>query len=163
MAIHESKLKTGKLLLGTAPGVEYGCQATNVRIVPTFNDVGDAVETLCGDSLTPATETVWALQGTHIQDWDAPGGVSIVQYSWANNLSEVDFTWTPNASTASITGKVQVRALEMGGDVNTRLTTDFDWPISGTPTPTWPTTTASDTEPQPEPEPEPTGSPVYAS
>jgi hypothetical protein len=142
--IHESKLKQGKLLLGTAPGVEYACQATNVRVVPSFNEEGESVETLCGDTLAPSTTTSWALQGTHIQDWDAPGGMSIVQYSWINNLQTVPFTWNPNAGTTAITGNVQVRALEMGGDVNTRITSDFDWPITGQPTPTWVTTAAAD-------------------
>jgi hypothetical protein len=142
--IHESKLKSGKLLLGVAPGVEYACQATNVRVVPTFNEEGEAAETLCGDTLAPSTTTTWALQGTHIQDWDAPGGLSIIQYSWINNLTTVPFTWNPNAGTTAIAGNVQVRALEMGGDVNTRITSDFDWPISGTPTPTWVVLAADD-------------------
>jgi hypothetical protein len=135
MAIVESKLKTGKLTLGVAPGTEFACQATNVRIVPSFNEEGDAVETLCGDTLAPATTTTWNLQGTSIQDFDKPNG--FIEYSWTNNLLEVPFTWQPNASSAKFTGTVQVRAVEVGGDVNVRLTTDFDWPISGVPTPTW--------------------------
>ena len=135
MAIVESKLKTGSLKLGST---EFACQATNVRIVPSFNEEGDTVETLCGDSLAPSTTTDWALQGTHIQDWDS-GGLGIVEYSWVNNLVTVPFIWKPNASDVSFAGNVQVRALELGGDVNTRITTDFDWPITGTPTPTWST------------------------
>lgn len=137
MAVVESKLRKGSLTLGTAPGVEYACQATNVRIVPTFNEEGDNVETLCGDTLAPSTTTTWALQGTHIQDWDAAGGVSIIQYSWEHNLETVPFTWKPNETTTSITGEVQVRALDLGGDVNKRITSDFDWPISGEPTATF--------------------------
>jgi hypothetical protein len=139
MAIVESKLKTGSLLLG---GTEFACQATNVRIVPTFNEEGDNVETLCGDTLAPSTTTEWALQGTHIQDWDS-AGMGIVEYSWVNNLVTVPFVWKPNASAVTYAGNVQVRALEVGGDVNTRITTDFDWPISGTPEPTWAAATAA--------------------
>lgn len=134
--IVESKLKTGKLTLGT-PGTEFACQQTNVRIVPSFNEEGDAVETLCGDTLAPATTTEWALQGTSIQDFDAPGGVSFQQYSWEHNLQEVPFTWQPNTTAVKYVGTVQVRALEVGGDVNTRITTDFDWPVSGQPVATW--------------------------
>jgi hypothetical protein len=134
MAVVESKLKTGKLLLGTTPGVEYGCQQTNVRIVPTHNEDGDSVETLCGDVLAPSTTTTWTLNGTAIQDWDAPGGISFTQYSWEHNGEIVDFSWQPNASTTKFTGKVTVRALELGGDVNTRITSDFEWPLSGEPT-----------------------------
>lgn len=146
MAVVESKLKTGSLMLGTAPGTEFACQATNVRIVPTFNEEGDEVETLCGDVLAPSTTTSYAMQGTDIQDWDAVGGAGIVQYSWTHNLETVPFTWRPNASTVTFAGNVQVRALEVGGDVNVRITSDFDWPITGAPTVTWATVVADDPE-----------------
>jgi len=140
MAVVESKLKTGKLLLGTAPGVEYACQQTNVRVVPEHNEEGDAVETLCGDVLSPSTTTSWSLQGTAIQDWDAPGGVSFIQYTWEHNGETVDFSWSPNESATVIAGQTVVRAVELGGDVNTRITSDFEWPINGEPEATWVTT-----------------------
>jgi len=84
------------------------------------------------------------MNGTAIQDWDAPGGVSFIQYSWEHNLETVPFTWSPNESATTITGNVIVRALEMGGDVNTRITADFEWPLAGDPVATWPTTTAAE-------------------
>lgn len=143
MAVTESKLKTGRLLLGTAPGVEYACQQTNVRVVPTHNEDGDTQETLCGDVLTAATTTTWALQGTAIQDWDAVSGTSFIKYSWQHNLETVPFTWQPNMGALVISGTVTVRALELGGDVNTRITSDFDWPIAGQPTVTWPSGVAA--------------------
>jgi hypothetical protein len=31
-------------------------------------------------------------------------------------------------------GTARVRAVEIGGDVNARLTTDWEWPLTGTPT-----------------------------
>jgi hypothetical protein len=140
MAIAESKLKTGTLTLGgtgdpPVGGSEFACQATNVRIVPSFNDTGDPVETLCGDTLSADTTVDWALQGTSIQDFDSPEG--FIQFSWDNNLTNVPFVWTPNDSGVSYSGTVQVRALEVGGDVNTRITTDFDWPCQGMPEATW--------------------------
>lgn len=154
MAINESKLKTGLLTLGGIAGVppalptggtEFACQATNVRIAPTFNEEGDSVETLCGDSLAPATTTEWALQGTSIQDFTFPD--SFLEYTWTNNLVQVPFIWKPNATGPTFSGNVQIRALEVGGDVNVRLTTDFDWPIAGQPTVTWPAAAAADEEP----------------
>jgi hypothetical protein len=55
-------------------------------------------------------------------------------------------------------GIVQVRALVVGGDVNTRITADFEWPIKGQPVATWPVVAgdepADDEEPEPEEEPE---------
>jgi hypothetical protein len=142
MPITESKLKTGKLTLGgtgtpVVGGSDFACQATNVRIVPTFNDESDAVETLCGDSLAPFTTAEYALQGTSIQDFDDPEG--FLKFTWDNNLTNVPFSWQPNTGATIFSGIVQVRALEVGGDVNARLTTDFDWPITDEPSVVWPT------------------------
>jgi len=158
--ITESKLKEGKLTLGgtgTPPvgGTEFACQATNVRVVPTFNDVGDEVETLCGDKLSPDTKATWNLQGTSIQDFD--GVDSFVQYTWEHNLEKVPFSWQPNASAVVVSGTAQIRAVEMGGDVNTRITSDFDWPMDGDPVVTWPTAAGVSTETT---EPEPTEEPA---
>jgi hypothetical protein len=141
MAVIESKLKTGSLKLGTAPGTEFGCQETNVRITPEHNEEGDQQETLCGDVLTAVTTTSWTLNGTAIQDWDATSGQSIVQYSWAHDGETVPFVWKPNAGATSFSGNVTIRALELGGDVNTRITTDFAWPLAGKPTTVWATGT----------------------
>jgi hypothetical protein len=149
MAIVESKLKEGKLTLGgtgspATGGVEFACQATNVRITPSFTEDGDTVETLCGDKLAPSVTTDWALAGTSIQDFDSPD--SFVQWSWENNMTDQAFTWQPNAGTTSISGTVQVRALEMGGDVAKRITSDFEWRLQGDPTATWPSVTARSTD-----------------
>lgn len=146
MAINESRLKTGTLTLGGTGGtggVEFACQATNVRITPSHDESGDEVETLCGDKLPADVKTSWSLAGTSIQDFDSPEG--FVQFSVENNLDTVEFTWEPNANGMSVTGSVSVRAVEIGGDVNVRLTTEFEWPLVGDPAFTWPPTTPLDT------------------
>jgi len=153
MAVTESKLKTGLLTLGgtmpvspaTGPptgGEEFSCQATNVTITPAFSDEGDPVETLCGDTVLATTKTDWSLTGTSIQDFDNPD--SFQKYTWDNNLTEVAFLWQPNAGTTVFYGMVQVRALVIGGDVNTRITSDFEWPVKGQPTVDWPVVAADD-------------------
>jgi hypothetical protein len=141
MAIVESKLKVGTLTLGgtgtpLVGGVEFACQATNVRVTPTFTEDGDTIETLCGDKLAPSVTTQWALAGTSIQDFDSPDG--FIAWSWDNNMTDQPFTWTPNAEGTSISGVVQVRALELGGDVAKRITSDFEWRCQGDPVATWP-------------------------
>ena len=161
MPVVESRLKTGKLTLGGTPGTppapptggeEFSCQATNVTITPAFSDEGDLIETLCGDTVLPTTKTDWSLTGTSIQDFDAID--SFIKYTWDNNLVEVPFVWQPNAGTTLFHGIVQVRALVVGGDVNTRITSDFEWPIKGQPTSVWPVVLAdepADDEPEEEP------------
>jgi hypothetical protein len=152
VAIQESKLKTGKLVLGgtttpaVAPALEVSCQPTNVRMEPSNEEEGDSGETLCGDTYAPSSRTTWALMGTAIQDWDAgptPGGLS--RYTIEHDQQTVDFMWQPNASTFKVVGKVTVRALVIGGDVNTRLTHDFEWPATNL-TWTWPATALFEAE-----------------
>jgi hypothetical protein len=137
--ITESKVKNGTLTLGGTAGVggtEFACQATNVRLTPSHDESGDEVETLCGDKLPPDVKTTWSLAGTSIQDFDDPAG--FIKFSIDNNLEDTEFSWQPNAGDTTVAGTVQVRALEVGGDVNARITTDFEWPVQGDPDWTWP-------------------------
>lgn len=130
MSITESKLKLGRLrfTVGEADPVDFTCQATNVRITPDHNEDGDAVETLCGDKLTPDTIRSDALNITAIQDFTDVDG--FVAFSWDNDLAAVDVAWAPTGvGGPEYTGTVQVRAVEVGGDVNKRLTTDAEWPF----------------------------------
>jgi hypothetical protein len=134
VAIVESKLKDGKLTLGSATGTDYGCQITNVRINSSYSTDGDAVETLCGDHM-PAGEKLdgRALAGTAIQDFDNPDG--LINFLWDNDLQQVEFSYVPNDPAAGYTlsGIVRVRVPDesFGGDVNARVTSDFEWAVIG--------------------------------
>jgi hypothetical protein len=133
MTITESRVKDGTLTLGTAPGSEFGCQVTNVRINSSYSDDGDSVETLCGDQI-PAGRKLdgRSLAGTFIQDWTNATS-SFVDYCWDNDLQVVDFSYVPNSDTpgTTLTGKcrIEVPAETYGGDVNTRITSDFEFAI----------------------------------
>jgi hypothetical protein len=131
--IVESRVKEGTLTFGTDTGTDpFSCQVSNIRITPTADDDGDEVETLCGDKIAPGKKMSYTLAGTIVQDFDVDG---FLQYCWDNQTETVPFTWTPNTTGAPTwTGDVVIIALEEGGDVNTRLTTDFEFDISGTPT-----------------------------
>ena len=139
MPITESRVRTGTLTFGgsgggTGPdGTTFACQATTVKVTPSYDDDGDAVETLCGDSIPEGKKEKWTLNGTSMQDFDDPEG--FLSYCYTNSLTTVDFTWTPNdVGGPTWAGQVVIRALEEGGDVNTRLTTDWEFDISGRPT-----------------------------
>lgn len=136
MTITESRVYHGKLVLGgTAPGVggtDFSCQPSNVMVTASASTSGDDLETLCGDSILAETSLAWELDFTAIQDWEDPTG--LIRYSWDNALKTVPFQWIPNdGKTVEITGTVQVQPLDLGGDVNARLTSDAAWPIAGTP------------------------------
>ena len=133
MAIVESRLKTGTLTFGdTTESVSFACQATNVRVTPTYADDGDALETLCGDTISAAKKGTWQLQGTSVQDFDDPEG--FLSYCFEHEMETVPFEWTANATSPTWAGTCTIVALEEGGDVNTRLTTDWAFDIAGKPT-----------------------------
>lgn len=136
MAINESRLKDGILLLGTTPTtLDFSCQVTNARINSSYDDDGDAQETLCGDAIAPGRKLGGrSLAGTFIQDW--AGGTdttSITLYCFTHDLEVVAFEYTPNGVDArKIAGslRIEVPAETFGGDVNTRITSDFEWQIT---------------------------------
>ena len=132
MAITESRLKDGTLTFGTAPGTDFACQVTNCRINSSYDDDGDAVETLCGDQIAPGRKLGGrSLAGTVIQDWTNPTD-SFVEYCWDNDLADVPFSYMPNVAGPTITGtcRIEVPAETYGGDVNTRITSDFEFQIT---------------------------------
>lgn len=134
--ITESRLKGGTLTLGSAPGEAFETQATNVRLVPSTDEVGDPLEVLSGDTLDPEDETTWALVITAVQDFTDPAGFQ--NYALQNAGDIVAYTWKPNAVGPTYTGTVKVRPVEIGGDVNKRLTTDAEWPCQEVPTVAYP-------------------------
>lgn len=133
MAVTESKIKSGTLTIG---GESFSCQPTNVRVVPKFDESGDVVETLCGDVLGADETESHTLNITAVQDFTDPAGLQ--RYSWEHSGQSVPFVWSTGADGVSFAGTVKVRALEVGGDVNKRLTVDAEWPCVGVPVPTWP-------------------------
>lgn len=138
MAIIESKLHDGTLTLGTTPLQDMSCQITNTRITSAYEDEGDPITTLCGDSLPAGRKlTGRKLEGTFVQDFDVSTGV--VAYLWDHDLDAVPFSFEPNDTALTIAGTVQLEVPgdTYGGDVKTRLTTDFAWNIQGEPTRTY--------------------------
>lgn len=133
MAVTESKLKDGTLTLGAAPGLDFSCQVTNARINSSYDDDGDAVETLCGDVIPAGRKLAGrALAGTFIQDWTAAAAASITDYCYVHDLEEVTFSYKPNTAGPTLSGtlRIEVPAETYGGDVNTRITSDFEWQLT---------------------------------
>jgi hypothetical protein len=129
------KLGPGSLVLGeTGTPLEISCQITAITL-EFETDAEDDVPTLCGD-VVPGDETEsGTMTGTMYQDLYTGG---IGEYSWTNAGTVQPFTFIPNSDLAAdFTGEVKVRRLNIGGDVKTSPTTDFEWPLVGIPAPTW--------------------------
>lgn len=133
-AIEDSRNKGGTLTLDAQP---FGKQMTSVSLEPSEDTEGEAVETLSGATVEPDEVTSWVLNLGAIQDFDDPAG--FVAFAMANKGELVPFSWQPNATGApTYTGTVRVRAVTIGGDVATRLSTTKAWPVIGEPTPSYP-------------------------
>lgn len=135
MPITESKIKSGLLTFdpdgaGAGAALDFSCQPTNVRITPNHDEDGDPIETLCGDSLGADETRTDTLAITAIQDFTDSAGFQ--RFSWEHDGEAMPFTWQPTgASGPTFAGSVKVRAVEVGGDVNKRLTVDVEWPCVG--------------------------------
>jgi hypothetical protein len=128
------------------------CQVTNARINSSYDDDGDPVETLCGDMIPAGRKLSGrALAGTFIQDWTAAAAASIVEYCYDHDLENVAFTYTPNVAGPTLSGtvRIEVPAETYGGDVNSRLTSDFEWALTDELVRTPPVTTAAASAPAP--------------
>jgi hypothetical protein len=136
MTIVESRLKTGTFTLGgtvepPAAGTSFACQASNIHVTPSYDDDGDDIETLCGDQIPAGKKETWVIAGTSVQDFDDPDG--FLAYCYLHAMETIPFTWTPNPNGLSWSGNCVVVALEEGGDVNSRLTSDWEFDIAGRP------------------------------
>ena len=153
MTINESRLMNGTLTLGeTATALDVSCQISNVRISSSYSDDGNTVTTLCGET-KPAPRKLDGrkLEGTFVQDFDWPEAQKgFTDFCWNHDLEVVAFTYTPSDVTTGpvITGNVmiEVPAETYGGDVNTRITSDFSWNIQEEPTRTYGTGTQAEAE-----------------
>jgi len=150
MTIVESRVKDGVLTLGpVGTPFDVSCQVTNVRINSSYDDDGDAVETLCGDMIAPGRKLGGrSIAGTVIQDFtSADVAGSFTDYCWDHDLEVVDFTYTPNSEAPTLTGqcRIEVPSESFGGDVNTRITSDFEFAITSEVTRTPPAAAAGTT------------------
>lgn len=130
MAPVDSRLGPGTLTIGTTM-TSAGCQASNVKLVPEY-DEEDGTATLCEPKPAPLLTEKWKLTGTAIQDWQEDDG--FVEFCRTNAMTEQAFEWTPNTSYDPLvvySGTCQVRAIEFGGDVAKQNTSDWEFSLVG--------------------------------
>lgn len=125
------KMGPGSLVIGeTGSPLEIACQITACT-VEFETDSEDDVPTLCGGTLAGDETETATLTGTIIQDLSDAG---VVDYTWTHSGEVTDVTFVPNSDAGrTITGQVKVRSLNVGGDVRTSPTSDFEWPFVGKP------------------------------
>ena len=137
-----NKLGPGLLTIGdSTKAQDFAGRAIKVELTPDI-DEGDALNYLDGSSEQDETET-WVLSGEFVQSFTT-GDLGV----WCNKNKgqQVPFTFVPNKNgSVQATGTLTVRPVKIGGDVKTKATTEFEFPLVGEPTLTdayKPTTTA---------------------
>lgn len=132
MAVTAHKLGPGVLSLGESGTLrEFNSQVTNARWTPNV-DQEDPIPVLSGDQIVDDPDITSVIAGTFLQDY---GSESLVKWCWDQRGQVLPFEFKPrNDSELTISGECQVLPVEVGGDVKTRNTSDFEFPVVGDPT-----------------------------
>ncbi|MGO2110137.1 MAG: hypothetical protein ACTH31_00825 [Pseudoclavibacter sp.] len=125
-------LGPGTLTLGASGDLrQFAAHTTATSLVPSYSD-GDVLNLLDGSTETEVDEETWSLEGTFRQQLETD---AIEDWCLTNAGEEMTFTFTPVDSVSkSYTGTVKIRAVNIGGDVKTKNTSDFSFPLNGRPT-----------------------------
>lgn len=126
-----TKMGPGTLTVG-APGssIDFSGRCTKVAVKWKGNKTTD-VEVLSGETLAGDRSWEATLEATVYQDDLVAGG--LVDYSWSHRGEEVPFSFTPYATGRSITGRLVIDPLDVGGDVGSKNTSDLKWGTVGEP------------------------------
>lgn len=128
----------GTLTLGEPSStVSLSNQVTSLTITPSAK-TDDPIPVLSGGQATGARSVSYTAKGTFLQDLGAKE--SVTEWTWQHDGETVPFTYAPsNAAGKTITGTLTVDATDIGGDVGSKPTADFEWTIQGKPTISSPT------------------------
>jgi hypothetical protein len=132
MAVNTITVGAGSLTIGASTAlVNFSGQVTSCRLVPSV-DQGDNIAVLSGESVAGDRTESWTLEGTLLQDFGTANGTTEKLFTMRGATHVFEFI--PNtAKGKKITGSLVVEAIEIGGDVNTKPTSDFTFTLVGTP------------------------------
>lgn len=130
MSVVIDRLGPGTLTFGSSP-TDVSLQVSRCALVPDVTE-DDVTPTLGEPEPVAAVTTTWVLEGDAISDWAETNG--FVNYCFDTAGTEQVFEFVPNTNkTISWTGTVQIRAMEIGGDVAAQIVTGFSFPVKGQP------------------------------
>lgn len=125
------KLGPGVLTIGSAgSALDFSGRCTKAAITWKVTE-GDNTPVLSGEVLAGDDTFDATLEATVQQD-DLTVG-DLIDYSWANKGAPVPFTFTPYTGSRSITGTVKVQPIDVGGDVDSKNSSDLKWGCVGEP------------------------------
>ncbi|WP_431229328.1 hypothetical protein [Paenarthrobacter nicotinovorans] len=132
MAVNTITVGAGSLTIGaTTALVNFSGQVTSCRLVPSV-DQGDNIQVLSGESVAGDRTESFTLEGTLLQDFGTANGTTEKLFTMRGQTHVFEFI--PNtAKGKKITGSLVAEAIEIGGDVSTKPTSDFSFVVVGTP------------------------------
>lgn len=122
------KLGPGTLKFGaTGSEQEFASHVTTCTISPSFNEE-DPIPTLSGDQFVDGDAVFeGTISGEFLQEYTVTG---LVKWTWDHNGETVPFVFTPrNDAELSWTGECVVRPVNVGGEVKTANTAEFEWRV----------------------------------
>lgn len=135
MTVYQTELGPGVLDIGeTGTLTSFASQVTKCTLIPKHDEEDDLV-VLSGETVAGDLTTSWTLEGELLQDFGTAAAKSLSEWTMTNNGKTFPFTFTPNTTgTKKLTGTLQVRATQIGGDVKKRNRSDFAFKVIGDPT-----------------------------
>lgn len=132
MAVDPITVGPGTLTIGaTLDLVSFSSKVTSCRVVPNVN-TGDPINVLSGEQVAGDRDESFTLAGTFVQDFGITD--STTEWLFENRGSELPFVFVPNTARGrQVSGTLTVEAIEIGGDVKTKPTSDFEFTLSGPP------------------------------
>ena len=129
MPVKSDKLGPGTLTIGeTGTETQFASQLRSCAIEPS-TDTEDPIDVLSGEQVDGDDTDTAELTGTILQSYDAQ---SLLLWAHEHKGETLPFTFIPNNDGAlQVTGSVKIRRIRIGGDVKTRNTSDFTFPIVG--------------------------------
>ena len=127
------KLGPGTLKFGdTGSEQEFASHVTTCTISPSFNEE-DPIPTLSGDQFVDGDATFeGTISGEFLQEYTVAG---LVKWTWDNNGETVPFVFTPRTDAElSWHGECVIRPVNVGGEVKTANTAEFEFRVLELPT-----------------------------
>lgn len=130
MTVVDSRLGPGTLVFDTTH--DFSVQVSSCSLVPSSNET-DGTKTLGNTNPNKEVTFDWVISGSTISDWSSATG--FVNWAMDHAGSYVTFTFTPSTDAGThYTGTVNVRPIEIGGDVKMQSVVNFEFPLSAAPT-----------------------------
>lgn len=117
---------------------DFSMDVTSARLEFVPGDT-QTITTLDGVPHSDVTPGTWKFTGTAVQDWDS-GRPGLAYYANANAGTLVACVFNTHADSATgdadsppVSFNARVVPISYGGEQGVYATTDFEWPVDGTP------------------------------